>query len=319
MITSVGKQTPRLQEIDFLKAVLIILMVTFHLVFIGQKYPYAKQVVYTFHMPVFLLLSGYLMKIDKPWWRFCGVLWRYVAPYAIMESGYILMASLLPINEHIGHLSLRVFAETMLLSPIGPYWYLHTLIICGVLYYLVYRCQRLSLTDRLLTAALLCFFVSSALGLLNLFNALFFFCGAQLSQARIALTRLFQPSAIAAVPFLLLSACSGNLTVKASGGVAIALLSVNIVLFMNSQIHGGLRRVLLFVGRNTLPIFLFSPIFTLLCKSLVPYFQADATGLLFIVVAVLICVSGSLAIGKLLDVTHLSSWFFGRERFLCDF
>ena len=40
-------------------------MVIFHLTYIGDKYPYAKQVVYTFHMPIFLLISGYLTKIGK--------------------------------------------------------------------------------------------------------------------------------------------------------------------------------------------------------------------------------------------------------------
>ena len=42
----------RIEELDFLKGVFIILMITFHLVYIGDSYPYAKQIVYTFHMPV---------------------------------------------------------------------------------------------------------------------------------------------------------------------------------------------------------------------------------------------------------------------------
>ena len=50
----------RISEIDYLRCVLILLMVAFHLVYIGDSYPYAKQVVYTFHMPGFLLISGYL-------------------------------------------------------------------------------------------------------------------------------------------------------------------------------------------------------------------------------------------------------------------
>ena len=62
----------RLQELDFLKGVLIVLVISFHLVFIEQKYPYAKQVVYAFHMPAFLLVSGYLMNIGKPLKYFCA-------------------------------------------------------------------------------------------------------------------------------------------------------------------------------------------------------------------------------------------------------
>ena len=55
----------RIPEIDYLKCVLILLMVAFHLVYIGDNYPYAKQIVYTFHMPGFLLISGYLAQSMK--------------------------------------------------------------------------------------------------------------------------------------------------------------------------------------------------------------------------------------------------------------
>lgn len=38
----------RVKEIDYLKCIFITLMIIFHLVHIGDKYPYAKQIVYTF-------------------------------------------------------------------------------------------------------------------------------------------------------------------------------------------------------------------------------------------------------------------------------
>ena len=47
----------RIDGIDFIKAIMILLMIAFHLVFIGDTYPYAKQIVYTFHMPAFLVIS----------------------------------------------------------------------------------------------------------------------------------------------------------------------------------------------------------------------------------------------------------------------
>lgn len=51
----------RVKEIDYLKCIFITLMIIFHLVYIGDKYPYAKQIVYTFHMSAFLIISGYLV------------------------------------------------------------------------------------------------------------------------------------------------------------------------------------------------------------------------------------------------------------------
>ena len=56
-----------MEELDFLKFVFITLMIAFHLTYIGDTYPVAKQLVYTFHMPGFLLVSGYLFNVNKSW------------------------------------------------------------------------------------------------------------------------------------------------------------------------------------------------------------------------------------------------------------
>jgi fucose 4-O-acetylase-like acetyltransferase len=129
----------RVGELDFLKGVLILLVIAFHLVHFSTTYPYAKQVVYTFHMPAFLMLSGYLMNFEKDVRSYLRtLLWLFV-PYLIMESGYVIMASILPIREHIDSLTLGVFIDKLLLHPIGPYWYLQTLVICGLLWYALRR------------------------------------------------------------------------------------------------------------------------------------------------------------------------------------
>lgn len=129
----------RVCEIDYLKGILILLMVTFHLVYIEELYPYAKQVVYTFHMPCFLFFSGYLMNTQKDWEGFLRTLGFLLIPYTIMESGYILMASMLSIREAIEELTVTVWIEKLFLHPIGPYWYLQTMVICGLLYYIALR------------------------------------------------------------------------------------------------------------------------------------------------------------------------------------
>ena len=56
-----------------------------------------------------------------------------------MESGYTVMASLLPIREHIDQLTIGVLLDHIFLHPMGPYWYLHTLMICGIFYYIAFR------------------------------------------------------------------------------------------------------------------------------------------------------------------------------------
>ncbi len=83
----------RIDELDFLKGIFIILMITFHLVYIGDSYPYAKRIVYTFHMPGFLIISGYLMNITKSRKDFIKTMLGYAIPFIVMESGYIVMAA----------------------------------------------------------------------------------------------------------------------------------------------------------------------------------------------------------------------------------
>ena len=125
MIIQMHKPKPRMEELDFLKFVFITLMIAFHLTYIGDTYPVAKQLVYTFHMPGFLLVSGYLFNVNKLWAAFGKtMLWIFI-PYTLMESGYTVMASLLPIREHINHLTVRILIDHIFLHPMGPYWYLH--------------------------------------------------------------------------------------------------------------------------------------------------------------------------------------------------
>ena len=71
--------------------------------------------------------------------------------------------------------------------------------------------------------------------------------------------------------------------------------------------------LILFLGRNSLPIYVFSPIFTVLCKRLVPYVQFDPTGRVFLFASLLICIGGSLAIAWLMDLTRTGRLFFGRK------
>ena len=68
-----------------------------------------------------------------------------------------------------------------------------------------------------------------------------------------------------------------------------------------------------FLGRNSLVLYVFSPIFTILCKQFVPYLRFDPTGLLFLIVSLAFCVAGSLAIAWAMDFAGISRFFFGRK------
>ncbi|MDY4704982.1 MAG: acyltransferase, partial [Prevotella sp.] len=72
---------------------------------------------------------------------------------------------------------------------------------------------------------------------------------------------------------------------------------------------------ILYIGRNTLPVYMFHPIFTMAGKYLLPIFQFDASGVLHAVAVIVMGIVGSLLIAKSLDRLHLS-WIFGRAQLL---
>ena len=164
----------RIQELDYLKCLFIILMVIFHLSYIGGKYPYAKSIVYTFHMPAFLLISGYLINVHKKPKVFLEAMTWIFIPYTIMEISYACMSTLFPVWDGIKEISVSVLFNKVLLAPIGPYWYLHTFILCGMTHYFVHTYLRTSSFVRLLTTGSLLLLFSSVFHLLTFANAFYF-------------------------------------------------------------------------------------------------------------------------------------------------
>ncbi len=316
----------RIKELDYLKGVLILLVISFHLVWFEQLHPFAKQVVYSFHMPGFLLISGYLMNVSKAPKDFLRTLLWIAVPYIVMESGYIVMASLLPIGEHIDRLTPMVFLDRLCLHPLGPYWYLHTLILCGGLYYYIYNNVQRGPTTRFLLIGIACYILARAFGILSFSSALYFLAGAAIRQSGIGFLTFFRPSHFSLLAFVLLVSFSDNPNQASIGGVLIAYTAISSLLYAAPSPDEGKKRRMgslpprgevwrgaVFLGRNSLPLYIFSPIFTFLCKQLVPFLQFDKTGLLFLLVSLIFCVSGCLLIAWLMDIIGISRFFFGRK------
>ena len=304
----------RINELDFLKAIFIILMIAFHLVYISESYPYVKLVVHTFHMPGFLIISGYLMNVSKSIKAFAGTLLGYAIPYAIIESSYIVMASVLPIREHIDNLNVSVFIDRLLIHPVGPYWYLQTLVICGGVYALVFRLLPMKTISKVILLGIIYFLISDGLGNMQFACSLYFLAGVVVRQSGVPFTNIFQSSSVAIIAFALLAIYPQNLLMEVSGGVLMVFLIISGILFFYKHLNQKACSLFLFIGRNTMPLFLFSPIFTFLCKPLVPVLLFDSTGLLFLFVSLLICISGSLAVEWVMDKIGLSSYFYANKK-----
>ncbi|MGM9700015.1 MAG: acyltransferase family protein [Prevotella sp.] len=304
--------TARSQELDYLKGVLILLMIAFHLVYFEHLYPYAKQVVYTFHMPAFLLVSGYLVNVAKTWRQFLITMMWIAVPYAIMESAYTVAASMLPVSDHVEHLTPALLLDKVLLNPLGPYWYLHTMIVCGLIAKAV---QSLPVrnTLRLLAMVIVMVVVSQSPLTLSLPCAMYYLTGHALRTTGQPFTLFFPSTLLAVLPFAVLAFFPSNLDKATPGGAVMVYLSVCSLLAACRLSGNRLRKVLSFLGRHSLLLYVFSPVFTLSAKVLVPFLTFDPTGFLFLVLSLLLAVCGSLAIGYVLDRLHISPWIFGKN------
>jgi membrane-bound acyltransferase YfiQ involved in biofilm formation len=149
--------------------------------------------------------------------------------------------------------------------------------------------------------------------------AFYFLAGVVIRHSGVSILQVFRPSWLALAAFVWLAMYPVNLQSSAPGGILMAYLFVSFALAAYPLVGLVLRRPLLFVGSNTLSLLLFSPIFTILCKSLVSPLSFEPTGMLFLVVSLIICIAGSLMITWLMDKLHVSSLFFGKPHALISY
>lgn len=299
--------SPRIEEIDWLRCVCILLVVTFHIVWIERRYEAMHSVVSIFHVPVFLLISGYLAQVERPLRVLARSLAPWLAAYLTMESLYVVMASRLPVADNPGSLTPWRFAQILLLHPIGIYWYLHTLILCYVLLSASLRLRCLKRHDRCIVF-LICALLLHRADVLSMTHVLFFMAGWLLRQSAMRFNRCFAPSLLAIIPFVLI-ACSGEARMGSMLAFTAVVLVMMFLLFAYRHLQHPVRSVAACIGRNTLPILLFSPAFTFAAKLYQPWLLAmDATGILFLLLTLVLTCSLSIGlwrlIGLLLNVCH---------------
>lgn len=304
--------------IDWLKCLFIVLMVVFHLAYIGDKYPYAKEIVYTFHMSGFLVITGFLAKTycdEGGTAKFLRTLGWLFLPYAVMETLYVGASAVLPVRGGVSELSVGVFLDKVLLHPIGPYWYLHTMILCYAVNHFAAKAlpQRIGTVAFLATVGTVFYALDALAGILSFGNAIYFMAGLLIRRSGLRFADVFRPSIVAAVPLAILCCFEANLNRATLAGVAITYLVSAVALSLVRFTPQPVRRVTLYIGANTLPILLFSPLFTMAAKPLVKPLSFDPTGLLFLIVATTLAVTGSLAIAYAMDRLRLSPLFCGRN------
>ena len=267
-------------------------------------------------MPAFLIISGYLTNVQKDIRSFMKkLLWIFI-PYLCMETGYVLMSHILPVRENVPEISSSILLHKIFIKPLGSYWYLHTLIICSLLYYLAFRYTRMKIISQVIILGLGLFAVSYWGGIMVFANAIYFLAGVIIKQSKLPFIRIFQPSLLALVPMILLCCFPDNLNRGILAGITITYLAIIISLYAHSYLSKGISQCSYFIGKNTLVIFLFSPLFTILCKMFLSFLFFEPTGILFMIISVAITVSGCIIIAWSMDKLHFSRFFFGQDAIL---
>ena len=319
-------------DIDWIRAILIILMILIHIVSFGNAYPQLKAGILSFMMPTFLIITGYLVNIEKNPKEMGRYLMCLALPYVIMVTGFSVLSYFMPVRDGITELSLSQICEKIFVTSIGPYWFIQTMIICGILYYTSFKgatwgTLRQGKTTMSTTTSL--FIFATLLLLLSKTPALspsaatYYFIGAVLRQCHIGFNRIFRPSPVALLLWINLLGLEewydwGTLAIVFSCWCCISSLMWIHSLIKRLQDNACVRKTedtLLYIGRNTLPIYLFHPIFTMAAKFYHPLFGWDRSEIIFALVTIFIAIAGSIGIAKMMEKTHLA-YLFGKGKML---
>ena len=319
-------------DIDWIRAILIILMILIHIVSFGNAYPQLKAGILSFMMPTFLIITGYLVNIGKSPKEMGRYLMCLALPYVIMVTGFSVLSYFMPVRDGITELSLSQICEKIFVTSIGPYWFIQTMIICGILYYASFKGTtwgKLRQGETTMSTTTSLFIFATLLLLLSKTPALspsaatYYFIGVVLRQCHIGFDRIFRPSPAALLLWLLLLGMEewydwGTLAIVFSCWCCISSLMWIHSLITRLQNKACIRKTedtLLYIGRNTLPIYLFHPIFTMAAKFYHPLFGWDRSEIIFALVTIFIAIAGSIGIAKMMEKTHLA-YLFGKGKML---
>lgn len=299
-------------DINLFRAVLICLVVVVHIDHFEMSYPQIDAAILAFLMPTFLFITGYLANIHKSIKAFASYLLQIFLPYLFMMLGLTaLHDATTGASFDLGH-----FLYRLAVSPIGLCWFLHTMVICALSYHVSFRlCVRLSDVAKYAVWGSLLIALATFTDIIVLHNVVYFFIGAGVRIFLGDLSKSYKPSPWPLLPFALLIIHSEYYDWSLLAVLAMVLCFLCVVSYVGAKIKGSAWRVIDYVGRNTLPIYMFHLLFTRVGKMIFPAFQFEPTGLLYVLSVLLLAVVGSLCIAKIMDYSRLS-YLFGRKYLL---
>lgn len=309
-------------SIDGVKGVAIILMVYGHVTQVGAAAGFQKDAVswiYTFHMPIFLMLSGYFFGTSVDVLdAFRKMFRKLLVPYIIFVSLYLLglffASGAGAKTNNAPPASLVDALYVVLLRPRGAYWFIHSLLVMQGAFLLGRYVQKFTSWGE---ADLWILYVA-VLSLLTISGVLrtdvaFFFCGGMLMRK--ALSGL--PGSVILGGMLCAAVIVGNADGEFMTGISpyrvvwcFGVLALLIGAFSRNAVPA--RGFFSWVGRNTMPILLLHALFLVALKSASFFFVSiDGSGALNAFISTLGATLGSVMCAWIFDRVGLSAVLFG--------
>lgn len=313
---------------DVIKGLSIILMVYGHITMVGNYEEFQKSIVgviYTFHMPLFLIISGFFFTVNKNETavRVKKVFQNLIKPYLIFIVVYLILMIMV---NHFTHIqtnnkpptSILEFISTVFVHPIGGYWFLHSLIVLSLLYIGINYGLPFFQYPVLFLICLIfcCLFLSDVVGLILWRTCFYFMLGFIFSN--ISKKKM-----------------EGNI------GMLIIGLMITIYMFFTKEnikdftvyqvvwvcgifslLWGGsnllqdnfITKSVAWLGRNTLIILVLHAFFVTILKSTKNLFlHIDQSGISYAIFVTILTLVGSILMAKLFDTIKLSQYLFSKN------
>lgn len=308
---------------DFVKGVAIILMVYGHLTMVGtcaDMQNIVKSWIYSFHMPLFLLISGMFFSASgETAFKAKKILSRVGLPYLIFISVYLIGLTLIQKvgipTSNTPPESVSDFVKSVFLYPRGGYWFLHSLLLIQLA--LLAGCGSIwkNRSSVLLLTALLLLLLT-AFELVRFRTIVYFLIGMAIravTERKLETPWYFGAACVVGIWSLDYYLGLEELSVFSFAEI-VWCLSILITLWSFAQKFSEDRgiKLLAWIGRNSLAILVFHAIFVVLLKPLSGLFlRIEPSGWLYSIAATVLTTALCIISVSVLDKTKLSPYLFG--------
>ncbi len=307
----------RIHDYNFVKGILITLMVFFHLTLTSQSFLIVKEWVYIFHMSGFLVLSGFFFNDNSSKFlkTFTAILWPYLLFNTLYMVALSVMQNYLPTNNRVepGILSILSYVA---FKPSGTYWYLHTMALCMLGTFAASR-LRCNLFNQIIIAGTFLFIISLFVEGFSFIHVIYFMIGYIIRKSGSDMRSIIHPSILSVVPIILITIFSDNLNRTTLSGIALTLFMLSFLLAVYNHLNiSFIRNTGVWIGRNSMAIVLFSPIFTIATKLFAPLFAFDTTHTLWSIVSTIFVIASTLICARICDKIKLSALIMHRNMYM---